>query len=156
MCQQKVLSGEDEEAFQSVLNPLFRALEVLRFTARHFHPPQFEELMASVGSPDADLRLTLTNQSTWPAHLADAGEKLEQAGNAALEAFDGLRQILEKGGDARSVPTELCAVFPMRCRHFIRSRRCYRRSTSSSSTRCGRTAGCSNGSSMVLPPAAVA
>lgn len=120
MCQQKVLSGEDEEAFQSVLNPLFRALEVLRFTARHFHPPQFEELMASVGSPDADLRLTLTNQSTWPAHLADAGEKLEQAGNAALEAFDGLRQILEKGGDARSVyralrrvPDALQTLYPL-------------------------------------------
>ncbi len=120
MYQGKSLSGEDEEAFQGVLNPLFSALEMLRFIARHFHPPQFEELMVSVGSPDVELRLALTNQSTWPAHLADAGRKLEQAGKAVLETFDCLRQILEEGGDARSiqralrrVPDALQTLYPL-------------------------------------------
>jgi phospholipase/carboxylesterase len=114
------LSGEDEEAFQGVLNPLFRALEMLRFIARHVHPPQFEELMASVGRPDDELRLMLANQSTRPAQLADAGRTLEQAGNTVLEAFDGLRRTLEEGGNIRDVyralrrvPDALQTLYPL-------------------------------------------
>jgi phospholipase/carboxylesterase len=114
------ITGADEEVIQDVLNPLFRALEMLRFVARYVHPPQFEELMASVGRPDAELRLALANQSAWPAHLSDVGRALEHASNAVLEAFDGLRQTLEDAGDIRSVyralrcvPDALQTLYPL-------------------------------------------
>src|SRR5215470_4495688 len=88
------MTEADEEAVQGVLMPLLRTLEMLRFIARHVHPPQFEELMASVGQPDGELRSALAKQSAWPAHLSGVGLPLEQAGKAVLEAFDGLRRIL--------------------------------------------------------------
>jgi hypothetical protein len=35
-----------------LLNPLLRALEMITFIARHLHPPDFADLMASIGVPD--------------------------------------------------------------------------------------------------------
>jgi phospholipase/carboxylesterase len=114
------LAGADEEAVQGVLTPLFRSLEMLRFIARHVHPPQFEELMASVGRPDAELRSALAKQSAWPAHLSGEGRALEQTSKAVLGAFDGLRQTLEDAGDIRNVyralryvPDALQTLYPL-------------------------------------------
>src|SRR5262245_55456537 len=104
------MTGADEEAVQGVLMPLLRTLEMLRFIARHVHPPQFEELMAGVGQPEAELRSALAKHSAWPAHLSGVGLALEQAGKAVLEAFDDLRQILEDAGDIRSVYRALRGV----------------------------------------------
>ena len=114
-------AAADNEAVQGVLNPLFRALEMLRFIARHVHPPEFEELMASVGQPDAELRSALSGQPAWPAHLSGVGRTLEQASKAVLEAFDDLRRTAEDAsGDIRSVyralrrvPNALQALYPL-------------------------------------------
>jgi phospholipase/carboxylesterase len=66
------------------------------------------------------LRSALAKQSAWPAHLSSVGSALEQAGKAVLEAFDGLRQVLEDAGDIRSVyralrrvPDALHTLYPL-------------------------------------------
>jgi len=114
------MTEADEEAVQGVLMPLLRALEMLRFIARHVHPPEFEELMGNVGRPEAEMRSALAKKSSWPAHLSGVGLALEQAGKAVLEAFDGLRLILEGAGDIRGVyralrrvPDALHALYPL-------------------------------------------
>ena len=60
--------NEDEaEAVAALLNPLLRALEALAFIARHLHPQDFQQLLASVGTPDADLKTAQATQPEWPA-----------------------------------------------------------------------------------------
>ena len=64
--------NEDEgEAVLSLLDPLLRALEMLMFISRNLHPPDLEELMASVGTPDEKLKSTLAQQSQWPERLSE-------------------------------------------------------------------------------------
>ena len=64
-----------------------------RFLARHIHPPDLERLMASIGTPDAELRAARARQGEWPQHLAGMGAALEASGEAALAAFAGLREV---------------------------------------------------------------
>ena len=55
--------NEDEaEAVRSLLDPLLGALEMLLFVSRNLHPPDFEELMASVGTPDEELKSALARK----------------------------------------------------------------------------------------------
>ena len=50
--------GEREvEVVLTLLNPLLRAFEMLAFVSRHLHPPDFADLMSSVGTPDEDLEI---------------------------------------------------------------------------------------------------
>jgi phospholipase/carboxylesterase len=81
-------------AIASLLDPLLRALEALAFIARHLYPPKFNDLMASVGTPDQDLKMAQAAQTEWPAPLADVGATLNGATDAALQAFAGLRESL--------------------------------------------------------------
>jgi phospholipase/carboxylesterase len=94
--------NEDEaEAVATLLNPLLRALEALAFIARHLHPPDFEQLMASVGTPDDDLKAAQAAQPGWPAGLLAIRGPLNEATNMALQAFTGLRETLDVSGDVR-------------------------------------------------------
>ena len=96
--------GKDEaEAVRSLLDPLLRALEMLLFVSRNLHPPDFEELMASVGTPDEELKSALARPLQWPQRPPDIGTLLGAACDAALGAFAGLRKTLQQSGDVRDV-----------------------------------------------------
>jgi len=113
--------NEDEaEAVRSLLDPLLRALEMLLFVSRNLHPPYFEELMASVGTPDEELKSALARPLQWPQHPPDIGTLLGAACDAALGAFAGLRKTLQQSGDVRDVyralrllPKGLEALYPL-------------------------------------------
>ena len=115
-----VMSKDDAEAVAALLDPLLRALEMLAFISRHLHPPDFEELMASVGTPDEELRSALARQSEWPERLSGIRAGLDAACDAALSAFAGLREPLQQDGDVRGVyralrlvPKALEALYPL-------------------------------------------
>ena len=115
-----VMNEDDAETVAALLDPLLRALELLTFVSRHLHPPDFEELMASIGTPDEELRSTLVRQSEWHEGLSGIRTALDAACDAALGAFAGLRETLQQGGDIRSVyralrlvPKGMEALYPL-------------------------------------------
>ena len=108
----------EAEPVLAVLDPLLRAFEMLAFVARHLHPPDFAELMSSIGTPDEDLKSARANQR--PERLSGIRGALDAASDAALAAFAGLRATLEGGGDIRGVyralrllPKGLEALYPL-------------------------------------------
>jgi phospholipase/carboxylesterase len=112
------MKEEDAEAVVALLDPLLRALEMLSFISRHLHPP--EELMASVRTPDEELRSALARQPEWPERLSGIRAAVDAACDAALGAFGGLRETLQQGGDVRGVyralrlvPKALEALYPL-------------------------------------------
>jgi len=113
------MTEDGSQAVSSLLQPLLRAFELLLFVARHLHPPDFADLMASIGAPDADLQLARARTSPWPQGVADIGAALEAASDAALEGFAGLRQALSYDdiGEAyralRLVPKGLELLYPL-------------------------------------------
>src|SRR4026208_1439739 len=104
------MNEDDAEAVVALLNPLLRALEMLAFISRHLHPPDFEGLMARVGTPDEELRSALARQSEWPERLSGIRSALDAACDAAREAFAALREILQQGGDVGDVSRALRIV----------------------------------------------
>ena len=112
---------EDEvEAVLALVNPLLRALEMLTFVSRHLHPPDFEGLMSSIGTPDEDLKSARAKQSQWPEHLSGIRAAMDGASDAALLAFAGLREALRQPGDMRGayralrqLPKGLEALYPL-------------------------------------------
>ena len=114
------MEDHQEETTLALLTPLLRALEMLTFVARHLHPPDFEELMASIGAPDEDLKCARASQSQWPERLSGIRTALDAASDAALESFSGLRETLRGEGDIRRVyralrllPKGLEALYPL-------------------------------------------
>jgi phospholipase/carboxylesterase len=110
----------DDERVVALLKPLFRGLEMLAFVARHFHPPDFEGLMSSIGAPEADLKLATQSLGDWSQELADLKGPIVAASEATLEAFEALRAVLENEGDVRNVyralrllPKGLAALYPL-------------------------------------------
>jgi phospholipase/carboxylesterase len=93
--------GHQVEPLAALLDPLLRTLEMLAFVARHLHPPDFESLMASVGTPDEDLKSARSKQPRWPDHLSGVAAALDDAAAAVVEAFAGLREVLDGSGDLR-------------------------------------------------------
>ena len=114
------MEDDQEEPILALLNPLLRALEMLTFIARYLHPPDFAELMASIGAPDEDLKSVRARQSRWPERLSGFEAALDAARDAALESFSGLREALRGDGDIRRVyralrllPKGLEAIYPL-------------------------------------------
>lgn len=110
----------ETDALAGVLQPLLRAFEVLFLVARHFHPPRFAALMAQVGTPDGDLKDARALHSGALANLGDVKDALDEAGDAALQAFAGLREALDGSSDIRGVfrafrfvPMGLEALYPL-------------------------------------------
>jgi phospholipase/carboxylesterase len=117
--QGEVMDEKKADAVLAPLNPLLRALEMLTFISRHFHPPDFESLMASVGAPDDDLRTVRVKGPELPEH-SDIKAAIDEASDAALQAFAGLRDTLSKSGDIRRaygalrlLPKALEALYPL-------------------------------------------
>ncbi|MGE0289166.1 MAG: phospholipase [Bradyrhizobium sp.] len=104
----------------AVLPPLLQSLEALGFIARHLHPPTFERVMQAAGNPDQALSAVRSAMTEWPAEYSNIREPLEAAGEAALAAFAGLRDVQNGSGDLVSVfralryaPRAQEALFPL-------------------------------------------
>ena len=76
--------------------------------------------MASVGTPDEELKSALARPLQWPQRPPDIGTLLGAACDAALGAFAGLRKTLQQSGDVRDVyralrllPKGLEALYPL-------------------------------------------
>jgi phospholipase/carboxylesterase len=111
------MSEEEFAAIRSLLNPLLRAFEMLMLIARHLHPPDFLDLMRSIGTPDEALRAVKARQLAWPQRLPAIGAALDGASDAALQAFIGLRAAQHDIRDTyralRLLPQGLEALYPL-------------------------------------------
>jgi phospholipase/carboxylesterase len=87
----------------AVLPPLLQSLEALGFIARHLNPPDFDRVMATIGTPDQTLQEVRASLGTWPEQFATLRKSLETASDAALAAFAGLRAVRHGNGDLTSV-----------------------------------------------------
>src|SRR5260221_5656877 len=87
----------------AVLPPLLQSLEALGFVARHLNPPDFDSVMDAAGSPDQALRAVRSRLADWPEQFARVRNSLEAAGDAALAAFAGLREVQHGNGDMIAV-----------------------------------------------------
>lgn len=87
----------------AVLPPLLQSLEALGFVARYLNPPDFGRVMEEAGEPDAALRAERSRLAAWPAEFSEIKNALEAASDAALAAFDGLREVQNGNGDLISV-----------------------------------------------------
>src|SRR5580658_3529204 len=87
----------------AVLPPLLQSLEALGFIARHLNPPDFGKVMHAAGEPDEALRAALPRLADWPEQFESVKASLQAAGDAALAAFDGLRNVQNGRGDLRDV-----------------------------------------------------
>jgi phospholipase/carboxylesterase len=87
----------------AVLPPLLQSLEALGFVARYLNPPDFGRVMEEAGEPDEALRAERPRLAAWPAEFSDIRNALEAASDAALAAFNGLREVQNGNGDLISV-----------------------------------------------------
>ena len=87
----------------AVLPPLLQSLEALGFVARYLNPPDYASVMGAAGAPDEALRAVRPRLSQWPAEFDGIRTPLEAASDAALAAFDGLRDVQNGNGDLVSV-----------------------------------------------------
>jgi phospholipase/carboxylesterase len=104
----------------AVLPPLLQSLEALSFIGRHLNPPDFGRTMQAVGTPDQALREASPRLADWPNEFADIHAALRTATDAALAAFEGLRQVENGNGDLvavfralRYAPRAQEALYPM-------------------------------------------
>ena len=87
----------------AVLPPLLQSLEALGFVARHLNPPDFDRVIATIGTPDQALQAVRARLGIWPEQFAAVRKSLEAASEAALAAFVGLRAVQRGNGDLTSV-----------------------------------------------------
>nr|MBA2400406.1 phospholipase [Bradyrhizobium sp.] len=87
----------------AVLPPLLQSLEALGFVARYLNPPDFGRVMEEAGAPDEALRAARPRLAQWPEEFDGIRGALETASDAALAAFDGLREVQNGNGDLVSV-----------------------------------------------------
>jgi phospholipase/carboxylesterase len=114
------MTEEETTPLLSLLHGLLRAIEMLMFIARHLHPPDFGELMASIGEPEKALIAAKARQPEWPRALSAIAGRLDLASEAVLQAFAGLRNVLGEKGEIREayralrlIPQALEALYPL-------------------------------------------
>src|SRR5450759_1531424 len=78
-------------ALVAVVPPLTQSLEALGQVSRYLAAVPFEEVMATIGAPDAALAAALPGLAAWPERLAGLRSPLESAAQVALTAFENLR-----------------------------------------------------------------
>jgi phospholipase/carboxylesterase len=105
----------------AVLPPLLQSLEALGFVARHLHPPAFGQVMQAAGEPDEALRAVRGRLAEWPEEFSGIRAPLNTASDAALAAFDGLREVERGHGDLvavfralRHLPRAQEALYPLK------------------------------------------
>jgi len=92
MCSDQPTDGVVVDDLVVLLPALLRSIEALRFISRYLDPPEFPAIMQAVGAPDEDLRAARARMTPWPDRLAEVRARLDDAGDAALAAFAGLRE----------------------------------------------------------------
>jgi len=104
----------------AVLPPLLQSLEALGFIVRHLNPPDFDRVMDAAGQPDEVLKAARSRLCNWPESFATVRASLESACEAALAAFEGLREVQHGHGDLtavfralRHVPRAQEALYPL-------------------------------------------
>jgi phospholipase/carboxylesterase len=104
----------------AVLPPLLQSLESLGFIARHLNPPYFDQVMEAAGQPDETLKIVRSRLVGWPEQFANIQIPLQGACDAALAAFEGLRQVQLGDGDLvavfralRYLPRAQEALYPL-------------------------------------------
>ena len=104
----------------AVLPPLLQTLESLGFVSRYLNPLDFGAVIEAAGTPDRELRAARPRLESWPETFADVRTVLAASCDAALSAFDGLREVAghEEGIRAayrplRYVPRALEALYPL-------------------------------------------
>jgi phospholipase/carboxylesterase len=114
------MDARETDALAALLQRLLKAYEVLFLIARHFHPPRFTGLMAQIGTPDADLKAAREVTRETLAGLGEVSAALDAAGDCALQAFAGLRELEDGAGEIMSafrafrfVPKGLEALYPL-------------------------------------------
>ncbi|MGH6997809.1 MAG: hypothetical protein ACREEO_06420, partial [Phenylobacterium sp.] len=70
---------------------LLGAMEALALIGRRLNPPDLPALLAAVGAPEASLAGHLQRASGWQGPVAALRGPLEEAGQAVVSAFEGLR-----------------------------------------------------------------
>ena len=85
----------------ALLPPLLESLEALGFVARHLHPPQVAQVLAAIGTPEAELAAARSRLAAWPSELAGARDLLDFAAKETLTAFAELRA--PEASDLRAV-----------------------------------------------------
>jgi phospholipase/carboxylesterase len=104
----------------NLLAPLLQSLTVLEFIARHLDPLEIEATIASIGTPDENLRAVRQQAEAQPRILEGRARQLLIASDEALAAFDGIRQALQQGDDLyalfralRHLPRAQEALYPL-------------------------------------------
>ena len=113
--------GEQEaEELVAFVPPLLQALDRLAFVSRHFSPESYSELMAAVGTPDAELTALRPRLDAWPEPLADVRTALATSADGAVAAFEALRAAPEQDDGVmavfralRELPRALEALYPL-------------------------------------------
>lgn len=110
----------EAEALSDLLLPLLKAMDVLVFIGRHFHPPYFAQLMAQVGTPDDELRAAHAAKREALSGLPELQLMLDVSVDATLQSFRRLRRVADGGGDLRDafrafglIPDALEALYPL-------------------------------------------
>ncbi|ETR77314.1 phospholipase [Afipia sp. P52-10] len=86
----------------ALLPPLMHTLEALGFIARYFNPADFDAVMEAAGRPDDVLRAERPRLDRWPDEIAHIRKPLQEAADAALAGFDGLRAAPEQADSLRA------------------------------------------------------
>jgi phospholipase/carboxylesterase len=97
------MSESEMDGIVAVLPPLLRSLEALGFIARHLNPPDFDRVMDAAGQPDELLRAVRPRLANCPESSSDTRTSLGNAIDAALAAFEGLREVQHGHGDLLDV-----------------------------------------------------
>jgi phospholipase/carboxylesterase len=104
----------------AVLPPLLQSLEALGFVARYLNPPDFDRVMETIGTPDQALQAVRARLGIWPEQFAAVHRSLQDASDAALAAFAGLRAVQDRNGDLaeifralRYLPRAQEALYPL-------------------------------------------
>lgn len=114
------MSESDLDGIVAALPPLLQSLEALGFIARHLNPADFDQVMDAAGQPDELLRTVRPRLANVPQSFLDGTTSLGNAIDAALAAFEGLREVQHGQGDLvevfralRHVPRALEALYPL-------------------------------------------
>ncbi len=118
------MSEDSDAAFDIIaatVPALLEALDALVFAARHFDPPRFMDLLEAIDGRDAALRRAVAQADVaWPEPLRMLQAQLAAASEAALRAFDGLREAPSSPEGVRAgfralrhLPRAEAALYPL-------------------------------------------
>ncbi len=107
------------EQVAQLVTPLLRSLEALGHIARHLYPPNYSRVLASVGTPDEDLR-SARAMPPWPDPYSALRPAIDTAADEALAAYAGLREaetapegLMVAYRALRHAPRALEALYPL-------------------------------------------